>query len=321
MKKTKIEQMELNSRRVLYYLFKNKNKDFISDANAVGVVLALRAKVKYVKPNTGFYLITVLLFLDLRTARVERYLINSSDPKANEKGTDFKKDLYYTWNDERYKLFHDDEHEIEPTSLTSSLGNGKFTSKFFTFFMSELLRDYLVTETSFFDGNIATLRKITKPIKEFPKPLNFDNKNLIIKSAGTGELNEIEKDAISKSSDYSLPKIEGFKAQRFFNNKLLDNSKAIIYVPKQFKQNIIESWYFSAFHGCKLVYANMIDLSQIVKDLNRTISMKTLQHPSQISSRIQIFNYNVVKNLKNWSTKIDKSPTNKNKQDYIDPDK
>jgi hypothetical protein len=234
--------MELNRRKVLYYLLKDTEfKNIITDSNAVGVVLALRANIQYNKPYIGSYLITVLLFLDLRTARVERYIINSSDPKVNEKGKDFKKDLYYILNNERYKLFHDDEHEIEPTSLTSSLGNGKFTSKFYTFFMSELLRDYLVTETSFFDGNIATLRKITKPIKEFPKPLNFDNNNLIIKSAGTGELNEIEKNAISKSSDYSLPLIEGFKAQRFFNNKLLDNSKAIIYVPKQFKQNKIES--------------------------------------------------------------------------------
>jgi hypothetical protein len=37
----------------------------------------------------GYYKLSLLLFLDVRTARVERYLMNSSDLIANEKGIDF----------------------------------------------------------------------------------------------------------------------------------------------------------------------------------------------------------------------------------------
>jgi hypothetical protein len=67
----------------------------VTNSNVYGIILAYNIRVKCKDVAKGYYLLSLLLFLDVRTARVERYLMNSSDPIANEKGIDFKEDLFY----------------------------------------------------------------------------------------------------------------------------------------------------------------------------------------------------------------------------------
>lgn len=52
----------------------------------------------------------------------------------------------------------------EQVSLTK-IGDGKLNREFYFIFMAELIRDYFVYFNSFNDGNIASLRKNTLPIK------------------------------------------------------------------------------------------------------------------------------------------------------------
>jgi uncharacterized protein YlbG (UPF0298 family) len=47
-----------------------------------------------------------------------------------------------------------------------------------------------------------------------------------------------------------------------------------------------------------VVYANKSELSQLVKDFNRTLSIKTISNVDDIVIRIRQFNYNIVRQLK-----------------------
>jgi len=153
----------------------NIQKDYDNlNKNVVGAVLVYNTKVKeldYGEPGSfnRINLISILLFLDFRTGRVERFIINSSDPKLNTKkidvGVDYKEDLYFTWNNERYKVFHEDEHSWGKLTDLSTLGNGKLTKHYFILFMAELVRDYLKYFNSYLNGNVASIRKLTSPIK------------------------------------------------------------------------------------------------------------------------------------------------------------
>src|ERR1700676_61401 len=77
----------------------NKEKQSVTtniNSNVLGAVLAFNTNIKCNETFKTFNSLSLLVFLDLRTGRVERYLINSSDPKANDKGIDYKEDLYFT---------------------------------------------------------------------------------------------------------------------------------------------------------------------------------------------------------------------------------
>jgi hypothetical protein len=92
-------QHKLQIEKIKSYLLDTKINDKIqkadSNSNVKGFVIAFNTKVKYKQTEKRFYKLSLLLYLDVRTARVERYLMNSSDPIANKKGIDFKTDLFY----------------------------------------------------------------------------------------------------------------------------------------------------------------------------------------------------------------------------------
>lgn len=332
----------------------NKKQNVADNLNVLGVILAFTTKIKYNEAFKTHFLLSTLLFLDLRTGRIERYLINSSDPKANEKGIDYKDDLFFTWNNIKHRVFHDFEHSpLGKVTSISELGDGRINSKFYCIFMAELLRDYLKYFLSFNDGNIASLRKLTAPIisgedKKFTcsasglkkdsvdsvkptlSPLRAENDdinksnntatlssspevtekkyNIKIKSSlGTGVLNNIEKQLINQSYDYKLKDFIAFKSHRFFTNQFNQGSKGVktsinsklnkgvIFAPKQFKNKMIDLWFDTL--DIKLVYTGRGELSQICKDLTRTLSVKTIDKGQDVTMRIKTFNYNIVKKL------------------------
>jgi len=161
MKKYELK-INFNEQKGIDYLQKCKLTQ--SKQNIGGCILSFFIKIKNGNQTD---LISLLLFLDFRTGRVERYLINSSNKDLIKKGVDYKEDWYFFWNNEKYKIFHENEHIIntEFTSL-SRLNDGQLTRTFYINFMSELLRDYLQFNNSFLDGNMASLKKLTSPLKD-----------------------------------------------------------------------------------------------------------------------------------------------------------
>ena len=92
-KEDKKIQHNLQMGKIKSYLLDTKINNKVQKANSnsdvKGFILAFNTRIKNIQ-------ISLLLFLDIRTARVERYLINSSDPLANKLGLDFRPDLFYT---------------------------------------------------------------------------------------------------------------------------------------------------------------------------------------------------------------------------------
>lgn len=318
--KNREQQQYLRREKIRSYLLQtninNTPQDIKDNLSAVGVVLGLNTRIQYNDSSIKYYLISVLLFLDLRTARVERYLINTSEPSLNDKGIDLRNDVFYIWNNEKYRIFHDEEHSFPHVTL-SALGDGKLTRKLYTTFMAELARDYLMSHTSYNDGNMTTLRKLTAPsdyVVQTKSSDDINTKEYKTLALGTGVITDIEKQAIAQSNDYSLRKLESFKASRFYmhisnpnnpeNTSDLNNDKTqnqkLIFLPNQFNNRTVENWYENTFNF-KLIYTQRKELPPIVQDLTRTLSMKTIKHPAQIAQRIQTFNHNIVYNLKQWT--------------------
>lgn len=219
-------------------------------------------------------------------------------------------------------MFHENLHlSNESMTSVSDINDGKLTRKFYLFFIGELVRDYLHTNNSFLDGNVASLLKITKPLypakfeeitdpKEIEKAnLNgniftdiINNKEYIKKgySFGTGNiiLNE-EKNEINKSSEYKLKDLTPFKSYKFIK---INKNRLTILVPKHFENNYLMQIFDK--RQIKLVYAKRNELNQLVTDFVRSLNIKTITKPQDITTRIKSFNYNIVKRLTNLNTKI-----------------
>lgn len=160
--------------------------------------------------------------------------------------------------------------------------------------MVELYRDYLIYESSYIDGNMATLRKITAPITEKLEDVNTEVKR---SSSGTGKLRREEIEAIDKSSDYRLNDIKPFIADRFINYKNRNKeNKHTILVPNNLATNSIKE-VFNYGH-VNIIYTNRKELPQIVKDFTRTFYIKNINNIHNISLRIRTWNYNINKRLK-----------------------
>jgi len=182
--------------------------------------------------------------------------------------------------------------------------------------MSELLRDYLQFNNSFLDGNMASLKKLTSPLKDSeyeevtdPKKIeeaklskklyigtNKDNEGkyfIIRKNAlGSGKINKIEQESINKSVEYKLKDLESFQAYKYIENY---ENNLTIYIPKAFN-----SYYMSEFfkdHKINLKCSKRNELPQIVQDFVRCLDIKNIKSPQDISQKIKFFNYNIVKRL------------------------
>lgn len=275
--------------------------------NVIGTVLAFSTKLdtetplKITKDNTTALntpvTISTLVFLDFRTGRIERYLINASIHtfgKSTTLDVDFKNDVYFTWKGERYKIFHDHVGGDQAKFSLINLGDGKITQAFNLIFMVELFRDYLIYESSYNDGNIASLRKITSPITEKIEDINSKVKT---SSSGTGHLTSEELEAINQSNEYRLNDFKPFKAECFINykNKNKDNKHTIL-VPNNLANTSIKELF--NYGHVNIVYSNKKELPQIVKDFTRSFYIKNINNIHNISLRIRSWNYNITKRLK-----------------------
>jgi hypothetical protein len=285
----------------------DSSQNIKQNENVFGAVLAYNAKIKeanYNEPGSfkEFNLISLLLFLNFRTGRVERYIINSSNPTMNLNrkniGVDYKKDLYFTWNNEKYKVFHDWDHgDDRGETILSILGDGKMSSKYYLFFINELIRDYFRYFGSYKNGNIASLRKLTFPIEAGV----MDNTGIKI-GLGVGMTNEKENlpKLIKESKIYKDKEFISYNAYNWIENgygnvEPTKDNKLIIFIPNGLKNAMIENFLYDLNY--KVIYTNKGELSQLVQDFSRTLSIKTVKNVDDIVMRIKSFNYNIVKQL------------------------
>nr|YP_009522489.1 hypothetical protein [Hygrophorus russula]AXQ02212.1 hypothetical protein [Hygrophorus russula] len=262
--------------------------------NIIGAVLAFNKKIIHNETFKSYDYFSFILFIDFRTVRIERYLINSSNP--NIKTIDGKEDLFFTFNNKSYRIFHEDECSISTFNL-NEINDGKLTRKFYFTFMLDLIRDYLYYETSYNNPNIASLRKLTTP-KISATKINIDKNELFKPALGTGKQEYSEKKSIFFSQDYKLKDFEEIYPKKFINDFKLDidtkNKEYTIFIPKHFN-NLNLNQYFNKFN-INLIDINRNELPQLVKDLIRTLNIKNIQNAQDLAKRIKIFNYNIVKN-------------------------
>jgi len=123
----------------------------------LGVVLIFNRNVSYNKIAKRFNSISIILFLYFRTGRIERYLINKNFSDFEYKTLDDAEDLFITLDDEKYKIFHKPEYDINTDTVPEMAyfnKDGKITSKLFYSFMGALLKDNLFTSNSYLNPNI-----------------------------------------------------------------------------------------------------------------------------------------------------------------------
>jgi len=204
--------------------------------NILGAVLGFNKKLSFNETTKKYDLIAILLFLDFRTGRVERYLVNSSNIHPN-KGIDLKEDLYFTWEGERYKIFYEKEHSPTEEASLTKIGNGILNREFYFIFMTELARDYFLFFKSFNDGNISSLRKNTGPL-EIAEIGNNESVGL-----GTGKISKIEYNLLKDSNEYKSKDFIAFNAHNFINIPKKNNKKMTIFVPINLKNKMIEKYF------------------------------------------------------------------------------
>jgi hypothetical protein len=98
-----------NSKEMKEYLLGKKLAN--KHDNIIGAVLGFSKKLNFNNITKKNDTLAILLFLDFRTGRVERYIVNLSDTDIN-KGIDYKDDLYFTklGEGEKYKILHENQH-------------------------------------------------------------------------------------------------------------------------------------------------------------------------------------------------------------------
>ena len=285
------------------YLLGNEQQD----KNVIGTVLGLSTtvktenKTKLPKQNplsitNNSNRISIFMFLDFRTGRIERYLINVSNLGVLT-SPDFKEDVDFTLHGERYKMFH--EFDLVPQTKTWSLMNiddGKLTKLFNFIFMVDLIRDYLLWGYSYNDGNTATLRKLTTP--KTPIQYSEDNpEELKTSSSGTGKLRKVEIEEIKTSGDYSIKEFYQFNAERFINyEKRTSDNKYTILVPHNFKNPTTEQLFNHSNYD--LSYAHRSELPPIVREFTISFYIKNISCIHSVSSRIKTWNCQINKKLK-----------------------
>ena len=238
--------------------------------------------------------ISILLFYDYRTGRVERHLINAEKELYNNKqkyDTDvfmFKGKKYLIDNSEDY-LINDKWNNLKFDN--SLLNDGRLSKGFYKLFMHELIRDYLFTTIQFHESisykftNMNTIRRWTHPINKW-----LDTADLPL---GSGDLSAKEKTIIHNDTYHSLKKIAGersnFLIKTDFSKPLLLN------VPTQFV-NVFDS-FENISDILKFESLKSKDYTLGISDLKSTIKFKGCNNIDTIEKRIRTFNNNILLRL------------------------
>lgn len=234
--------------------------------------------------------ITILLFYDYRTGRIERYSVNSSQEMWKWKNVNKDTVSNFSFKNNKYIINNKDLHSI--TDFTGIydpiLHDGKFSQKFYEHFINELLRDYIFSlaklkkSVSFNYVNMDIIRALTRPY--------FLTEN---HSMGAGFLQDKEQEIIHNDNYFKLKNIMPFYPKEFITTDY--NLNLLIHIPRKF-ENVFEN----ADKNKKTIFKVLPikDYSQGVIDLRRSLEIKTITSLPELEYRIRTFNHNIVEQLK-----------------------
>lgn len=254
-------------------------KNISPNVSPIGIILPFQIT----KP----FKISILLFYDYRTGRVERYLVNSEKNIANTLwSTDEISDVFY-FKGKKHMI--DNRKIHEKTCLQDiynpMLNDGLMSPDFYKAFIQELMRDYmatlLLTERghSFNYTNMDVIRRLTHP--------NFSN------AIGSGWVAVNEEESLHASKHVRVERIAEKDNPLFLKT---DFSKVLLlHEPRKFK-DIFLKWLNSG----NRVMCEPLEIknnSQGLLDLKRTLDIKSIKSLSELDCRIRSFNYHIVLKL------------------------
>ena len=221
------------------------------NSNTLGTILGIqRGKNSKIITNP----MAILLYLDQRTGRIERYLVNSPDKQPIEILLDIEK--YYITNEEQ---------------TFKNLNYGKLDSTFFNGFLLELFRDYLHTFNSYKICDMYYIRNYTLPLYN----------HRVDGSVGVGSGTRIP-------NTIPLTGTKPFYAKRFI--ELNDNKPLVLNIPQylysQANKPALESYWDIKLN----TYAIDSKSPQILHELKMTFNTKKILNLDNLNDQVIKFN-------------------------------
>lgn len=269
-----------------YLLPKNIDKK----DSAIGIVLAFQLSTPI--------RVTILMFYDYRTGRIERYLVNSSQDLWNWRNINKDTTSKFSFKNNKYLVDNKDIHSLVDFEgiYNPILKDGKFSQKFYENFINELLRDYLFSlvklgkPVSFNYTNMDIIRALTRPYLMLEK---F--------SMGSGVTTDLEQERIHNDNYFKLRNILPYSPKEWLTTDYKLN--LVIHIPQKFEKVFEDADKNDKTHF-KVLPSK--DYTQGVIDLRRSLEIKTLTSLSDLESRIRTFNFNIVEQLRKQQIKKDK---------------
>jgi hypothetical protein len=135
-----------------------------TDKTPLGIILAIHKNVPFK--------ISILIFYDYRTGRIERYLVNSEKDINTSHWKDINNDIFI-YKNQKFLLNNSHEHDSESLDMQNIynplINDGKLSLDFFKMFIYELMRDYIYILSyeggapSYNYTNMDVIRRLTHP--------------------------------------------------------------------------------------------------------------------------------------------------------------
>ena len=145
-----------------------KNYLIGDEPNLYGTILGFKRGWRANKPiNDDYY--SFFIYFDHSTARIERYLINLGVKKPIELvriNQDEDPNLHYDeeFEDKILRPVYNNKFGLPDSFLPHNLHDGKLDKPFFTLFIFEIFRDYLIGGLSYKNPNISRIIRNTEPL-------------------------------------------------------------------------------------------------------------------------------------------------------------
>lgn len=174
-----------------------------------------------------------------------------------------------------------EKHIHDPKHSFKNLINGRLDRRFFTVFIFELMRDYLIFKSSYSIPNMRDLRVQLDPI--LPKT----DKNKI--PLGT------------KTSQTTFLGLESFEAKRFI--ELDKDTPYKILIPKNFNSRVLSEDLLIHNYKIETIESKKV-LPKSILDLKSNINARLISDWFDLDNKIKTFNDNMLNYLENFKKLI-----------------
>lgn len=305
-----------------YNKYQDKIKKYLIGDNdyLYGTIIGNKKGWRKNRSTMEYY--SFLLYFSHETGRIERYLYNTGSKEGNKdiyvynKYSDNKqvnkKKEEYIYLEELENLFNRDYINLLVENLFKEiplkylnfdiLNNGKLDKDFYTSFILELIRDYLIFNTSFDYCNMKTLRHITKPIRT----ASINDKDFILKDVhlGCGYIDEFKYNQYFRNFDitrkeelkefftyYMSTKFIDYKQNQLDKSPHINhNFKLKLNVPKNFNKSYYADLLSKNQFNLELVTLNKNELPVCLIGLKNIINSRTILDYNDLNLKVNIFN-------------------------------